>query len=304
MSLTALSNLEKSQVQEFVNSFDTVLTDCDGVLWMESQVLQGSPQVLNKFREMGKKVFYVTNNSTKFKKDFVSKAKNMGFICDESEMISTSFLTANYLKEKNVKKAYVIGSGGIAQELDRVGIEHIGIGPDVVEEHFVNYIKNLKLDPEVTAVIVGFDEHISYLKIMKAASYLANPNCIYIATNTDENFPVNASLVVPGTGSIVAAVSTCSGRKPLVLGKPNPYIVEALMKEHQIDPKRTLMIGDRCNTDILLGTKCGFQTLLVLSGVTKLDVALGYKNSEDHDENEMVADVYLNKLGDLLNFLD
>ncbi|XP_046674607.1 4-nitrophenylphosphatase-like [Homalodisca vitripennis] len=79
MALKALSSLSSDEYENFLNSFDTVLTDCDGVLWVEDELLQGSPEVINEFKRMGKKVFFVTNNSTKTRSEFLDKFRSLGF---------------------------------------------------------------------------------------------------------------------------------------------------------------------------------------------------------------------------------
>lgn len=297
---TNLASLSATEIKEWLNSFDTVLTDCDGVIWVDNNTLPHATEVINKFIENGKKMFFVTNNSTKTRPEFVTKAVKMGFNVDVDSIISTAYLAAQYLKNIGFsKKVYIVGSTGIARELDAVGIRHIGVGQDVLEGTLADAVKDFTPDPEIGAVIVGFDEHFSFIKMMKAASYLDKPGVIFIGTNTDERFPM-PDCVVPGTGAIVNAVTTAAERQPTVMGKPNKYICDILEKEYKVDPSRTLMIGDRLNTDILLGKNCGFHTLLVETGIHK---AADFAKSDDATVAQCVPDVYTSKLGDLLPYL-
>lgn len=226
-------------------------------------------------------------------------------------MISTAYLAGQYLKQRNFdKKVYIVGSTGISRELEALGIRHTGVGPDILNGSLMTLVKEqFKPDPEVGAVIVGFDEHISFPKMMKAASYLNDPSTLFLATNTDERFPM-PNFVVPGTGSIVKAIETCAERKPVVMGKPENWLCEIFFKEEiHRDSKKFLMIGDRLNTDILFGKNNNFQTLLVESGVHKIEKVqeiVDQVNSGEADPEleKLIPDFYISTLGDLFNNYD
>lgn len=87
------------------------------------------------------------------------------------------------------------------------------------------------------------------------------------------------------------------------MGKPEEYLAKVLMERYKIEPTRTLMIGDRCNTDILFGTRYGFTTLLVLTGVNSLSDIEKWKQSERQEERDFVPNYYIDALGDLLPYL-
>jgi len=303
--------MSDTQVKDWINSFDTVMTDCDGVLWTGAEAISGSPQIINRFRELGKRVFYVTNNSTKHRREYKQKVDNLGFGGQLDEIVGTAYLAATYLENvgfDKTKKVYVVGSTGITQELDDVGIEYLPIGAESKQLNFnLETINDPRLDAEalldssVKAVLLGFDGCINYWKLMVASSYLLNPDIQFLVTNTDAGFS-RAGLKLPGTGSMVAAVETAAGRKPIVLGKPNPLMFEIVKSRHpSVTPARTLMIGDRADTDILLGKNCGLQTLMVGSGVHTLQHVKEWESSADPEENRLVPEKFVDKLGDLLS---
>ncbi|KAG5669577.1 hypothetical protein PVAND_017464 [Polypedilum vanderplanki] len=307
-----IAEFSKVEFKKFFDSFDYVLLDCDGVLWLHNNVIDGSNTVVNRLIELGKKIYFITNNSTKTRDELAEKAKTMNFNVGFDNMISTSYLAAHYLKSLNFnKKVYIVGSTGISRELDAVGIKHTGVGQDPMNGSLATLVKEqFKPDPEIGAVIVGFDEHISFPKMMKAATYLDKKETIFIATNTDERFPM-PGFVIPGTGSIVRAIETCGERKAIVMGKPENWLCDIFFKEEmKKDRSRFLMVGDRLNTDILFGKKNKLQTLLVETGVHKIErvkeIIEELENSKEQDEElvNQIPDFYITKLGDLLNNLD
>jgi len=308
MACQDLTELSLQDQKSFFNSFDTVLTDCDGVLWSGNTPIPGSVEMIHKFREMGKKVIYVTNNATRSRKEYVTKMEDLGFGGTYEEIFTPSFLVASYLRSINFnKKVYLYGFKGIAQELTDAGIDFIGLGPDPVEEWSPDLIAKAvdEMDPDVGCVIASLDYYVSYLKMLKAVTYLNNPETIFLVTNLDERFPFGNGMVLPGTGSVVQTLITASRRKPIIVGKPEKFMFEAVQKEYPtIQPGRTLMIGDNTKTDIMLGKNCGLQTLFVDSGVDRLTEVRGWKTSGGSDgleaEKNRVPDFFANKLGDLL----
>ncbi|ELT93017.1 hypothetical protein CAPTEDRAFT_98799 [Capitella teleta] len=295
--------LEKSNVKEFLDSFDTILTDCDGVLWegAADYPIPGVPETIQQLKKMGKRVFYVSNNSTKTRAEYVVKCQKLQYDTTEEEVVGSAYATAQYVKHTlgYKGKVYIIGSSGIAGEFDAAGIPHFGVGEDGWNGRGLRDLLDIKIDPEVKCVVVGFDLHFNYVKLFTAQQYLSDPECLFIATNTDSALPAGGGGILPGTGAIVSAVEFSTGRQATVCGKPHNPLGDILVQQHGINPKRTIMIGDRLDTDMALAHNCGMRGLLVLTGFTKLEDARRLTASNSIAHQKQIPHYYLPSLVDL-----
>uniref|UniRef100_G3MT20 4-nitrophenylphosphatase n=1 Tax=Amblyomma maculatum TaxID=34609 RepID=G3MT20_AMBMU len=256
------------------------------------------------FLFQGKKVRFVTNNSSKSRHGYLSKMHQLKFEANIDEIITAPYCVVLYLKQRNFSgKIYLVGTTGLQQELNEAGFSTLPIGPDTTAPDWLKWcLDDVKLETGVKAVVCGFDEHISFNKCLKAATYLKDSNCLFIATNTDQTYPCsNHEIVVPGSGSMLAAVSTAAMRQPTVVGKPEQYMVDCIKYVcPDLKPANTVMIGDRLNTDILMGRRAGMKTLLVGSGIHGLNDVRKLVSEGKHDE---LPDFYVPKLGDILDML-
>ncbi|KAI0220478.1 Glycerol-3-phosphate phosphatase [Lamellibrachia satsuma] len=283
------------------------MTDCDGVLWKGNHVIPGTQEAIEKLRKLGKKVLFVTNNSTKTRAEYVKKCASLGFTAQEDEIIGSSYVTAQYIKHtlKYTGKVYIVGPRGLAQELDAVGIPNFGAGPDLLDTLDDGEFAKLPLDPEVKCVVVGFDRDFNYVKLCRATAYLRRKGCIFVATNTDTGLPMNDRFI-PGTGTMVAAVAEGAERQPdVICGKPHQPIFDTVKELHKADPKRCVMIGDRLNTDIELVHNCGLgAALLVLTGCSTLEEVRQKQSSNSIADQRLVPHFYLPSLAQLGPLID
>ena len=103
-----------------------------------------------------------------------------------------------------------------------------------------------EIDPDVRCVVSCIDFHVSYLKILKAVTYLNNPEMLFLATNLEERHCYQQNVISPGEGALTQILCTASRRQPIVLGKPEKYMFEAVQKQFaNVSPNKTLMIGDK-----------------------------------------------------------
>ncbi|KAJ9103834.1 hypothetical protein QFC21_002296 [Naganishia friedmannii] len=194
------------------------------------------------------------------------------------------------------KKVYVIGPKGIEDELRGVGISFTG-GTDPDDRVFVpsGDYSSIKNDPSIGAVLCGGDHFINYKKYAKAHTCIMNnPGCEFIITNGDESYPV-AGGTLP---AVSAPIRVSTNRTPTIIGKPSPHMMNCILADHDLDPERTIMVGDNLDTDILFGINSNIATLLVMTGVATESQLTGGQKSV------IVPDYIVQSMGDFAVLAD
>lgn len=229
--------------------------DMDGVLYVGTNVLPGTNELLDALTLRERQVMMATNNSMSTPAAYERKLAGMGMHVPAEAVITSALATRDYLLRTLSPDSgiFVIGMPALREQLfDGTPFHPVQFGEE---------------DP--AALVVGLDINFTYDKLKQGMQALQN-GALFIATNADTTLPTENGLV-PGAGSIVAALAAASGRKPIVIGKPETPMLEDAMMRMGVSPSETVMIGDRLDTDILAGYRAGTNTVLVLTGVSTRD---------------------------------
>ncbi|KAL0830363.1 hypothetical protein ABMA28_002551 [Loxostege sticticalis] len=267
-----VTELGSSEFKEFLDSFDHVFSDCDGVIWIED-ALPGSGEFFKKMKEHGKTVHYVSNNSLRTKQNYVQTFKAAGIDDGYENLTIPSTAIAEYLKSVNFdKKVYCITCPETFKVLQSNGFKCVQ-GPDFGSDFYQEFSQYLDDDPEVGAVVCDCDFNVNLIKMHKAIMYLRRPDVLFITGATDRYALVKPGCLALGTGPFTDIIIEESKRVPISMGKPGKTFGEFAMSRAGVtNPSRVLFIGDTIATDVGLGKNTGFKTLLVLNNATKEDM--------------------------------
>jgi 4-nitrophenyl phosphatase len=225
-----------------------LILDLDGVVYNGEEPVPGAVDSIARLRQSGRTVSFCSNNSTRTREGFAAKLTSMGIPAVAGDVVNSAHAAARWVRRAGLSRAFVIGESGLIEELTRQGVE-------VLDAHSAS---------RAECVVVGLDRAFTYGKLAAAQRALA-AGAEFIATNRDSHLPTEAALL-PGSGTMVAAVEVLAGRPPRLLGKPEPHMLEFLLSEHQTAPAEALVVGDRLDTDIECGNRAGVETALVLTG--------------------------------------
>jgi len=280
-----------NDIKQFFDSYDTFIFDCDGVIWRANNLIKGVKEALTLMKKNNKRTIFVTNNSTKSREEYFKKFSSLNLPVDINDIFSSAYSTAYYLgnviKFPKDKRVYVIGTKGLIKEIEDAGVNAFGYEDNITEPFTSeeNVFKSIEPDDSVGAVVVGFDMKINYKKYAKAYTYInSNPECLFLITNSDITYPVQ-NAVLPEAGSVVAPLIAIANKEPVFLGKPTANMINCISQKFNLDLKRTCMVGDRLDTDMVFGKNNNITTLLVLTGVTSEEALL--------NQNEIIPDYYI-----------
>ncbi|XP_017778577.1 PREDICTED: phosphoglycolate phosphatase 2-like [Nicrophorus vespilloides] len=287
------------EIAKFINSFDNILFDCDGVILLGEDLIPGAKESINCMKEMGKEIKLITNNSFRTTREWDDIFEDVDLDFTSDDVIFPTKAVINYLKGKNFnRKVFVLGQPAIVEELNNFNIEVYDYKDCGYLNHITDLEEHIQDDLNVGAVVVDLDFNLTYPKLMKAAMILKRPDVHFIFCATDKTAPFGENYKIIGSYFIGETLEMITGRKPVILGKPSITYNNFVKKNYKkIDPARTLFVGDSLMTDMLFATKCGYQKLLVLTGTTDYD---GMMNCS----KEIKPKYYLESLGDLYKLIN
>ena len=233
--------------------YDGYIFDLDGTIYLGEKLLPGADRVIKELREAGRGVVFLSNKPIETRYDYAAKLTRLGVPTDVSSVINSSFVLAQYLRrEAPGCLCYVIGEQALLDDLDEAGVRYI-LEPETV-------------DYQVDYVVLAFDRTFDYQKLNRALQCVKQ-GARLIATNGDRTCPVEGG-EIPDAGGVIGAVEGTSGKKvELIVGKPNSMTLKVALDMLKLPAERCLMVGDRIETDILMGSSYGLADGLVMSGV-------------------------------------
>lgn len=229
-----------------------LLIDMDGVLYRGHTALPGGQALISFLEREGLGYLLVTNNSTLSPAQFSARLATMGLTVDAAHIMTSGTATAEYLTTvaKPGARINVVGEPGLVQQLESRGFV-------AVTDRHADY------------VVAGWDKTLTYEKL-KQGCLAIRDGAIFIGTNADKTYPLEHD-IIPGAGSILAALIASTDVQPLIVGKPETIMIEQCLRLLGARAAETGMLGDRMDTDILGGYRAGLRTILVLTGISTLE---------------------------------
>ena len=233
-----------------LNKIECFLLDMDGTIYLGDKLIDGANDFLVTIKRLGKRYIFITNNSSKNRNVYVQKLNRMGIEAQFDDVFTSGeAATITLNKIKPGARVFLLGTNALKDEFKSAGFKTV----------------TKRGDPDF--VVLGFDTTLTYDKLWAACDFI-RAGVPYYATHPDLNCPIEGGRHMPDTGSMIAFIKAATGRSPVVIGKPNRYITDAIMEKYRLTTATTAIVGDRLYTDIKTGLNTGMTAILVLTGET------------------------------------
>ena len=257
----------------FLEKYDYFIFDLDGTIYRGEHLIQNADKVINQLKASEKKIIFVSNKTTGTAKDYYSLLRNWGLRIDESEILNSTVVASNYLKKNfNNETFFAVGESSFISEIEKSGLKYSDI------------------PGEINIVLITLDRTLNYKKLEVAARSLES-GARFFAANIDDTCPVDDGEVIDAGSTISALQKRTHKKLELHFGKPSELMFNEIKARLKFIPDKTLLIGDRIETDIKMGNDFGIDTALVHTGV---------KFFPNGTEN-IIPTYKLNSVFDLLN---
>lgn len=238
-----------------VEAYDLGILDLDGVVYVGGDAVPGAVDALRAAEQATMRLAYITNNASRPPGAVVERLRKLGVPVNDGEVVTSAQAAARLVASlvPDGSAVLVVGGEGLV---------------DAIAEYGLSAVRTLQEAP--AAVVQGFHPDIGW-SLLAEAAYAVATGLPWVASNTDRTIPT-ARGIAPGNGTLVDAVATATGRRPVVAGKPEvPLFEETVLR---VGGEHHLVVGDRLDTDIEGANNVSTDSMLVLTGVSTLAEAI------------------------------
>ena len=254
------SPLTDEDLMEACSRIRHVALDMDGTIYMGSTLFPCTKPFLAMLEQNGIGYSFLTNNPTRSTDDYLKKLEGLGIRVPREAMTTSAVSTIDYIRlhHPEARRLFLLGTPSMVAEFEAAGFEATADSAD----------------DRPDLLVVAFDTTLTYSRLCRAAWWAAQ-GIPYIATNPDRVCPTDQPTVLVACGSLCRALEHATGRCPdVVIGKPNPGMLQVIRERYGLRSEEIAMCGDRIYTDVQTALNAGSLGVLVLSGETTLETAL------------------------------
>ncbi len=235
----------RGDVDSSLDGIEAIFLDLDGTIYLGGDLIEGAVQFLDRLEDRGIRRFFLSNNSSKSVTQYLTKLQSLGIPSTEDDVLLSTHDLLTWLKNEGVKETYLVGTEGMREMLEGVGINTNSGSPQYV--------------------VLGYDTEITYEKLSTASVHL-HKGVPMVSSHPDVVCP-SPEGGLPDTGAYMDLFEATTGVRPVhICGKPNAGMILHKVEELGLRPEQCAMVGDRLYTDIEMADRAGVHGILVLSG--------------------------------------